>query len=211
MAEAPARPDSDRNRWLAVAGLVALVALVYAPALANGFIWDDDLYVTNNEALRSPAGLRDIWLRIGTTPQYYPLVYTSFWIEYQLWGLAPAGYHATNVALHALAALLAWRLFARLAVPGAWLAAAVFAVHPVMVESVAWVTERKNVLSLVFTLGLAQTFLGSRQRMRAFVAVDAVVTQRVAGIEYLLDFLDTVALLAFGDVVARENEVVNDR
>ena len=131
---------------------VAAAALVYAPSLGNGFIWDDDLYVQNNVALRSLGGLHDLWLRIGTTPQYYPLVYTTFWIEQHLWGLVPVGYHATNALLHALAAVLAWRLLERLAVPGAWLAAAVFAAHPVAVESVAWVTERKNVLSLVLAL-----------------------------------------------------------
>ena len=151
-------PPPPRSRWdaarplLAALALVALVAAVYWPSLHNGFIWDDELYVQNNLALRSLAGLRDIWFRIGTTPQYYPLVYSTFWLEYQLWELAPAGYHVTNLALHAIAAVLVWRLLARLDLPGAWLAAAIFAVHPVQVESVAWVTERKNVLSLVFAL-----------------------------------------------------------
>ena len=161
----PANAASSRTNWdlarpwLAAAVLIALVAFVYAPTLANGFIWDDDLYVQNNLAIRTPSGLRDVWTRLDAFPQYYPLVQTSFWIEYQLWELDPRGYHATNLALHAIATVLLWRLLSRLAVPGAWLAAAVFGVHPVHVESVAWVTERKNVLSLVFALGSLLAYL----------------------------------------------------
>jgi tetratricopeptide (TPR) repeat protein len=115
--------------------------------LRAGFIWDDDAYVTNNQALRTFGGLGRIWLSPGATPQYYPLTFTSFWIEHQIFGDRPFGYHLTNVALHGLNAILVWLVLARLAMPGAWLAAAVFAVHPVHVESVAWITERKNLLS----------------------------------------------------------------
>lgn len=141
--------------------LVAMVVFLYGPTLDHGFIWDDDGYVQNNAALRTVAGLRDIWFDVNATPQYYPLVHTSYWIEYQLWGLTPRGYHAVNLLLHAAAAVLLWRLLLRLAVPGAWLAAALFAVHPVHVESVAWVTERKNVLSLVFALSCLLVYLRS--------------------------------------------------
>ena len=139
--------------------LIVLVVVVYWPTLDQGFIWDDDGYVQNNLTLRRPEGLRDIWLDLGATPQYYPLVHTSFWVEYQLWGLEPRGYHAVNLSLHAAAAVLVWRLLSRLAVPGAWLAAAVFALHPVHVETVAWVTERKNVLSMVFALASLLVYL----------------------------------------------------
>jgi len=173
----PAHSRSGRDVAASVA-LVAVTFLAYLPALRGGFVWDDDDYVTNNMALRSLEGLADIWTsnleavgrvlahglegkdlaiegrRLGRseTSQYYPATYTTFWIEYQLWRVEPFGYHLVNVLLHATAAVLLWMVLRRLAVPGAWLAAAVFALHPVHVESVAWVTERKNVLSAVFYL-----------------------------------------------------------
>lgn len=132
--------------------LVALSFAAYWPALGAGFVWDDDAYLTRNPHLHDLAGLRDIWLRIGTTKMYVPLVFTTFWIEYQLWGLEPLGYHAVNIALHGLGAILFWLLLRRLHVDGAWLAAALFAVHPVFVESVVWITELKNTLSTVLAL-----------------------------------------------------------
>lgn len=132
--------------------LVAMTLLFYIPALLGGFIWDDDQNVTENLPLRSLDGLRRIWFERGATQQYYPLVHTSFWIEYHLVGLRPVVFHAVNVALHATGALLLWSVLRRLTVPAAWLAAALFAFHPVHVESVAWITERKNVLSGVFYL-----------------------------------------------------------
>ena len=142
------RTDMQSRTLLNGTALVAMVLVSYAWALRADFIWDDDAYVTKNTTLESLDGLRRIWFEFGAVPQYYPLVHTSFWIERHLWGLNPLGYHAVNILLHAAGALLVWRLLVRLAVPGAWLAAALFAVHPVEVESVAWITERKNVLSL---------------------------------------------------------------
>jgi protein O-mannosyl-transferase len=130
--------------------LVVAVLIAYLPALQGGYIWDDNRYVTENPILPQPDGLAAIWTDPGATIQYYPMVFTTFWLEYRLWGLNPLGYHATNILLHALSALLLWAILRRLAVPGAWLAAALFALHPVHVESVAWVTERKNVLSGLF-------------------------------------------------------------
>ncbi len=149
-----------RLRTALTAGtLVLLPFLVYLPLRSAGFIWDDDSYVTQNLNLRSLAGLLRIWFEPRSLPQYYPLVHTSYWVEARLWGLSPAGYHATNVLLHASSALLLWRILARLRVRGAWLAAAIFAVHPVMVESVAWITERKNVLSLALALAALASYL----------------------------------------------------
>src|SRR5207237_7610971 len=117
-----------------------------------GFIFDDDAYVTSNATLHSLDGLRQIWLQPRASPQYYPLTLTTFWIEYHLWGLRPFGYHLVNVILHALNVVLLLAVLRRLRIPGAWLAAALFALHPIQVESVAWVTERKNVLSGLFAL-----------------------------------------------------------
>jgi tetratricopeptide (TPR) repeat protein len=154
-------PTSGGSRFLSwPAGLLfALVVAVYLPVLQAGFIWDDDSYVVANRALRSGAGLWRIWTDVNATPQYYPLVHTMFWIERHLWGLHPAGFHLVNVILHGLAAVLLWQVLARLRVPGAWLASALFALHPVTVESVAWITERKNVLSAVFYFASALAYL----------------------------------------------------
>ncbi len=149
------------RRSAALAGLlIALLTLTaYLPALRGGFVWDDDDYVTENATLRERSGLRQIWLEVGATPQYYPLVQTTFWLEYRLWGPNPFGYHLVNIVLHALGAVLLWRVLVQLQVPGAWLAAAIFALHPVHVESVAWITERKNVLSAVFYFAAAVAYL----------------------------------------------------
>jgi len=155
---------SRRLRTAAAGGLiVALTLLAYLPSLRNGFIWDDDHYVTGNLELRTPGGLASIWFTPTSTAhsyhQYYPLVHTTYWLEHHLWQLHPAGYHLVNVLLHALCAVLLWRVLQRLQLPGAWFAAALFALHPVHVESVAWITERKNVLSGAFYLGAALTWL----------------------------------------------------
>ena len=156
---APAMVRPHFPVWLMIAGFVGLMLLVYWPALRSSFVWDDDAYVTQNLLLRSTGGLGQIWSQLTATPQYYPLVHTSFWLEYHLWGLNPLGYHTVNVLLHTLASLLLWRVLVRLKVPGAWLAAGIFALHPVNVESVAWVTERKNVLSGVFYFAAALAYL----------------------------------------------------
>jgi tetratricopeptide (TPR) repeat protein len=138
--------------WLLALALLAITVIAYQPVWHAGFIWDDDTYVTTNKSLQSISGLRQIWLNPNATAQYYPLTFTVFWIEYHLWGLQPLGFHLLNVLLQAANAVLFWRLLLALKVPGAWWAAAVFAVHPVHVMSVAWITELKNVLSAFFYL-----------------------------------------------------------
>ena len=140
------------SAWLFGLFLVVLTLIAYHPAWHAGFIWDDDVYVTGNPLLTAPDGLWRIWFSLDSPSQYFPLTYTTFYVEHGLWGLNPAGYHWVNLLLHAANALLVWRLLERLRVPGAWLAAAVFALHPVQVESVAWITERKNVLMGFFFL-----------------------------------------------------------
>jgi tetratricopeptide (TPR) repeat protein len=142
-----------RRRDFLLALLLAVTTiLAYRPAWHGGFIWDDDAYITNNELLTAPDGLRRIWFSLDSPSQYFPLVYTMFRFEHAWWGLSPAGYHVVNILLHIANALLLWRLLVRLRVPGAWLAGAIFALHPVQVESVAWITERKNVLMGFFFL-----------------------------------------------------------
>ena len=157
-ARATARPSG--GEVIAGAAIALLALLAFLPVLRAGFIWDDPDYVVNNHTLRDLGGLWEMWTRMRSIPQWYPLTHTTFWIEYQWWGATRAtGYHVTNLVLHAASAMLLWRLLAHLRVPGAWLAAAVFAVHPVMVESVAWVTERKNVLSMLFYLLALRAYL----------------------------------------------------
>ena len=141
-----------KRQWFFCLILVVVTLLTYQPAWNGGFIWDDDEYVVNNELLTAPDGLRRIWFSLDSPSQYFPLVYTSFRIEHALWGLNPVGYHWVNILLHIVNALLVWRVLMALKVPGAWLAGAIFALHPVQVESVAWITERKNVLMGFFFL-----------------------------------------------------------
>lgn len=148
------------SSWIVGATLLALILLTaYFPVLQNGFIWDDDRYLTDNPFLADSEGLKHLWLDVRSRPQYYPMVFTTFWIEHQLWDLSPIGYHINNVLLHAINAILLWRILSFLDIPDAWLVSAVFALHPVHVESVAWITERKNVLSGVFYLLSLYTFL----------------------------------------------------
>ena len=132
-----------------------LVVVSYLPAMLwGGFVWDDRI-ITNSKSVQEVSGLWQIWFApsaIGEEGHYWPLVYTTFWLEHKLWGYAPAGYHVVNVLLHLANALLLWHVMRRLAVSGAWMVAAVFAVHPLHVESVAWVIERKDVLSGLFYL-----------------------------------------------------------
>jgi tetratricopeptide (TPR) repeat protein len=140
--------------WFFALLLVAATLLAYLPALPGQFIWDDDSWTTKiSGLLRDVSGLWTMWSTPGALQQYYPLTGTTFWLDYHLWGFWILPYHVENVLLHACAALLLWKLLLRLQVPGAWLAAAIFALHPVMVESAGWITERKNVLSLAFYLG----------------------------------------------------------
>ncbi len=160
LPESPGLPGLGSNRNIIWCGLLfAITVAAYGPALRAGFIWDDDFYVTQNPFLRNLDGLWHIWFSFSPRTQYYPLVLTSFWAEYHVWGLNPLGYHLVNVGLHAVAAILLWRVLVKLGLPGAWLAAAIFAVHPIEVESVAWITERKNVLSAVFYLACTLFYL----------------------------------------------------
>ncbi|MDP3071785.1 MAG: tetratricopeptide repeat protein [Opitutaceae bacterium] len=134
----------------AAAALFASVILAYAAVFRAGFIWDDDINVTENAVIVGPLGLKEIWTT--SAANYFPLVLTNFWLQHALWGLNPTGFHAVTLACHALSALFLWLVLLRLDVPGAWLGAALWALHPVQVESVAWITELKNTQSAVFFL-----------------------------------------------------------
>ena len=147
-----------KDRWKPGALLVLLTVAAYLPALRGGFIWDDDDHLTQNRAVLSANGWKRIWSSLGVS-RYYPLTLTSFWAQHRLWGLNPLPFHAVNVALQAVNAVLLWIVLRRLNVPGAWLGAAVWAVHPVNVESVAWVTELKNTQSGFFFLLAALFYL----------------------------------------------------
>src|SRR5437899_8780089 len=132
--------------------LAAVTICAYRPAWNGGFLWDDDDYILKNDLLTASDGLRRIWFSLDSPSQYFPLVYTTFRIERALWDLNSSGYHWVNLLLHVANALLVWWLLVRFMVPGAWLAGAIFALHSVQVESVAWITERKNVLMGFFFL-----------------------------------------------------------
>jgi tetratricopeptide (TPR) repeat protein len=160
----------------AVALAIPAAALAaYWPALHGGFIWDDDAHVTRPD-LRSLHGLWRIWSEPGATQQYYPVLHSAFWLEHRLWGDSAFAYHLLNVALHLCACLLLYRVLCRLAVPGAALAASVFALHPVCVESVAWISEQKNTLSAMFYLaaGLAYLHFDSLRRLRWYALATAL-------------------------------------
>jgi tetratricopeptide (TPR) repeat protein len=154
-ARSSARSSADAWRGLLLLGLTLAV---YWPALLGDYVWDDDAHITK-AALRSLDGLHRIWTELGATQQYYPLLHSAFWIEARLWGDAVLGYHLVNVVLHVIAACLVVTLCQRLAIKGAWLAGTIFALHPINVESVAWISEQKNTLSLVFYLLAAIAYL----------------------------------------------------
>jgi Flp pilus assembly protein TadD len=160
------------------ATITALVIIAYLPALGADYVWDDDVNVVTNGALRTLSGLGRIWTDVTVTQQYYPLTHTTFWIQYQLGGLWFPAYHVVNVALHAATAVLLLFVLRRLAVQGAGLAAALFALHPLNVESVAWVTERKNVLSGALVLAACLAYLRYDDGSRAPEARDATERAR---------------------------------
>jgi protein O-mannosyl-transferase len=156
------KSQPERLSWqrvgLVVLGLVALL-VTYSPALNGGFVWDDDFWTIRLQPLfESPDALFHIWSADPMLQQYYPLTATTFWAEWHLWGTWTLPYHMANVLLHGVAAALLGSVLSRLDVRGAWLAALLFAFHPINVESVAWITERKNVLSLALSLAAVYAY-----------------------------------------------------
>lgn len=147
--------------------------MAFGLALTGGPIWDDRPTVLDNATLDSLDGLRRIWTEPGATFQFYPVTYTSLWIEHQLWGDWLPGYRLVNLLLHAAAGILLWRLLRALATPGAWWAALLWVIHPVQVESVAWVAERKNVLSGVLGIGALLLLMRAANRERPWRCAEA--------------------------------------
>jgi tetratricopeptide (TPR) repeat protein len=156
-------PISSRTGWLLGSLMIVGCTLAaYMPAMRNGFIWDDDVHITSNSTLTEPGGFSRIWLDMRANCQYYPLTFSLFYLENALWGLNPVGYHLVNVLLHACDAVLVWLILRKIGVPGSWFAAMLFALHPVEVESVAWVTEQKNTLSCLLALSSLWFYLRFR-------------------------------------------------
>jgi len=146
--------------WPRALLLIGVTFLAYLPTLKAGFIWDDDTFLTRNPLMKAGDGLYRFWFTTQA-PDYFPVTYTPLWLEWRLWGMHAAGYHAVNLALHIAGALLLWAVLRRLRIPGAYAAAFIFAVHPVNVESVAWITQRKNLMAMMFYLLSILCFLQS--------------------------------------------------
>jgi len=162
---APAKVALPQQAAL-VAAIIVAVVVVYLPALRGDFVWDDFLLITGNPLLQNFSGLLEIWSG-GRTADYFPLTNTVFWIEHHLFGANATGYHAVNILLQIANALLVWRLLKQLNIPGAWLAGLIFGIHPVHVASVAWISELKNLLAMLFALLSVLFFLKlDNQRLR---------------------------------------------
>ena len=172
-ANAPVK--SGACSWKDLAGMASIciaTLIAYLPSIHGRLLWDDAGHVTA-PALQSLHGLWRIWSELGATQQYYPLLHSAFWLQHRLWGDAVVGYHLTNILFHGLAACLVVQVVRRLRLPGAWLAGFIFALHPVCVESVAWISEQKSTLSAVFYLAAALEYLRfdeTRRKSRYFVA-----------------------------------------
>lgn len=164
--------------WIAPACLAAIVVatcIAYSPAMTGAALWDDDAHLTKPE-LQSWGGLVRIWTDPTATQQYYPLLHGAFWLEHKLWEDWITGYHLITLAWHLVAVLLLYSILRNLNIPGALLAAAIFALHPVMVESVAWVSEQKNTLSAVFYLAAFRVYLEyDESRQRSYYSISLVL------------------------------------
>ena len=146
--------------------IIVASVVVFWPALHGDWLWDDDVDITGNPITQSPGGLWNIWFNPGTQIDYYPIKASVQWIQWHLWGNDTFGYHLTNLVLHIVSALLVWRLFHRLGLKLAWLGGLIFAVHPALVESVAWIAELKNTLSMPFFLLSAIFYLEYEEHKR---------------------------------------------
>jgi tetratricopeptide (TPR) repeat protein len=151
-------PRTKTANWELALGLAVVTFLVYVPVWYAGFIWDDRPLIVENPLVQSSDGLYRFWFTTKAA-DYYPMANSLGWLEWRLWGAQPRGYHLVNVVLHAINAVLIWIILRRLSIPGAWLTAMVFAIHPVNVATVAWISEQKNTLSMLFSLVAVLSYL----------------------------------------------------
>jgi len=182
------------NNFFLGLALFALAVIVFLPAFSANFIWDDDQLLTANPQVHAANGWWTLWFQPATA-DYFPLMSTTLWLEYHLgqffnlwniqflqshatpdiWTSPWSGYHIMNILFHATAVVLTWQMLKRLRVPGAWIAAAIFAVHPVCVESVAWISERKNSISQIFFLLAIMQYVKYEENGRLRTYVWAVI------------------------------------
>ncbi len=189
---------SSLRAWLFGVLLVVATVVTYLPCLDGGIVWDDDAWTVHLRPLfESRSALWQIWTNPTALQQYYPVTGTTFWLDHHLWGDWTLPYHIQNVLLHAVAALLFWKVLRLLDVPGAWLAAALFALHPMMVESVAWLAERKNVLSLAFFLGAVVSYLHYVSVWKAWVPTRSQWWYAAALVLFLVALLAKVTAYVF--------------
>jgi protein O-mannosyl-transferase len=200
-ASASDSPQSINLRVIAMGLLIFCTTLVaYVPSLKGGFIWDDDTFLTQNKLIKAADGLYRFWLTREPT-DYWPMTSSSLWIEWRLWGMNATGYHATNVILHAAEALLLWRILDRLCIPGAYLAAFIFAVHPMNVESVAWITQRKNLMAMLFSLMTVLFFLRTKLAGARRTGSSPPMPERGGALWYWLSLIAfTLGMLSKGSV-----------
>jgi len=174
MNETSQRPESKTKLAAGAIFITLICVAVYIPAIRGGFLWDDDSMLTENIIIEGD-GLYQSWFTTQQ-PNYWPITWTSYWMEYKLWGLKPVGYHVVNVLIHAVCAVLIWRILIQLNIPAAFAAAIIFAVHPVNVESVAWIAQQKTVLAMLFFLPALYYYLRFDQTgRRIFYALSVVL------------------------------------
>ncbi|MDH7482776.1 MAG: tetratricopeptide repeat protein [Armatimonadota bacterium] len=153
--------------YCGIAALVIATILAYIPSINNGFVWDDNTYVIHGRIMNSPNALYRYWFTSDSV-DYYPLSYTLFWLEYRTWGNNAVPYHIISIILHALASVAAWMVLKRLKILGAFAAALIFAVHPVNVESVAWMFQQRTILPMVFSLAAILAYMRFEDNPKTF-------------------------------------------
>ncbi|HTV48201.1 MAG TPA: tetratricopeptide repeat protein [Phycisphaerae bacterium] len=182
-----------------IIGIFVLIVLCFAaywPLHGAGFIWDDDLWLTNNDIVHHWSGLWDIWLVPESSVQYYPLTSTFFLLEYKIWALAAEPYHLLNIALQILNAILLWRLLYVLKLRSAWLAAVIFAIHPMQVDTVGWVVEQKNLISGALYFCAALSWLRFRDFDSGTSSVQTIAPRPLWRFYILATVLFLLAILA---------------